>query len=96
MKYRVVIASGHAKDWSYETAVMPDEVIHVAPSIGEAHGPWVRVPADTDPPWPGQKRYRLRGPHALDGTVVVLAYHMEPDQRVRRDPPPGPRPGVSR
>lgn len=90
--YRVLIRTGHAQGWSYETSIVPDEMIHVAPCIGEAHGPWMRVPDDADPPWPGQKRYRRATPEAMDDDVVVVPYDMEPDQRIV---PMGPRPGVN-
>lgn len=79
MTYRVVIRSGHAKGYEYETMIEPDEIIHVAPAINSG---WMRVPADTDPPWPGQKRYRRALPEAMDGNVAVIPYDMEPDQRI--------------
>lgn len=87
MTYRVVIRSGHATGYEYETGIEPDEVIHIAPSMGV--NPWMRVPPDTDPPWPGQKRYRRALPEGMDGNVCVIPYDMEPDQRI------GPRPAVS-
>jgi len=86
MTYRVVIRFGDAVGYTYETAVEPDEVIHIAPAIING---WMRVPADTDPPWPGQKRYKRALPEAMDGDVAIIPYDMEPDARIA--PWPNPR-----